>query len=79
MEDLIKKKFWTIWDLTQKDEQYAQMMDKNAILERKYDKVLQGLSYEHQDIIQDFLMSCEAMSDRMLEVACTLMRFPDEK
>ena len=47
------------------------------MLERKYNDVLSELTTEQMDIICDFLTHCEAMSDRLLELACTYMRFPE--
>ena len=57
--------------------EYTDMLIQCAELEAKYEAVLQMLSTEQMDIICDFLMHCEAMSDRMLELACTYMRFPE--
>lgn len=37
---------------------------------------MNALATEQMGIIRDFLTHCEAMSDRLLELACTYMRFP---
>ena len=55
----------------------GEMLQQCAELEAKYDHVLNELSTEQMDIICDFLTHCEAMSDRLLELACTYMRFPE--
>ena len=59
------------------DSKYTEMFQQCAELEAKYDHVLNELSTEQMDIICDFLTHCEAMSDRLLELACTYMRFPE--
>ena len=63
--------------LTKTDETYTEMLRRCVELERKYECVLNSLSTEQMDIICDFLSHCEAMSERMLELACTYMRFPE--
>ena len=63
--------------LARNDIQYSSMLRENAELERKYNAVLTEITTEQMDIICDFLMHCEAMSDRMLELACTYMVFPE--
>ena len=63
--------------LAGKDEQYQSMLRENAFLERKYNDVLSAVTTEQMDILCDFLMHCEAMSDRLLELACTYMVFPE--
>lgn len=59
------------------DGRYSQMLRHCVELEAKYESVLNELATEQMDIICDFLMHCEAMSDRLLELACTYMRFPE--
>ena len=53
------------------------MLQENAELEHKFNAVLSELTTEQMDIICDFLTRCEAMSDRLLELACTYMRLPE--
>ena len=68
---------WDIINLMAKtDGKYVEMMSRCVELERKYDVVLNELTTQQMDTICDFLMHCEAMSDRMLEIACTYMPFP---
>ena len=66
-----------LYHMAKTDAQYTKMLYRCAELEAKYESVLQILSTEQKDIICDYLMLCEAMSDRMLELACTYMRFPE--
>ena len=77
MEERVKRRMLTIELLAQENSQYRQMLQENAELERKFNAVLSDLTTEQMDIICDFLTHCEAMNDRLLELACTYMRFPE--
>ena len=77
MDNQIKQRILTVERLAMGNSEYKQMLQENAVLERKYNSVLSELSTEQMDTICDFLMHCEAMSDRLLELACTYMRFPE--
>ena len=77
MADRVKRRKFAIELLAEENSQYRVMLQENAILERKFNAVLTDLTTEQMDIICDFLSHCEAMSDRLLELACTYMRFPD--
>lgn len=79
MDEKARARFHRIWDLAQTDGQYASLGEENRTLERRYFAVLEAMPIEQQDIVQDFLMNCEGMSWRMLEVACETMLFPEEK
>lgn len=58
------------------DDAYRTMLLKLRPLEKRYDQVLSSLSREEQNIICDFVSQCEEMNCRMMELACTYMRFP---
>ena len=77
MDDRVKRRKLAIEILAEENSQYRVMLQENAILERKFNAVLSDLTTEQMDIICDFLTHCEAMSDRLLELACTYMRFPE--
>ena len=77
MEERVKRRMLTIELLAQENSRYREMLQENAELERKFNAVLSGLTTEQMDTICDFLTHCEAMSDRLLELACTYMRFPE--
>ncbi|MBP3672981.1 MAG: hypothetical protein J6J18_04050 [Oscillospiraceae bacterium] len=79
MEQTVKRRMDAIRNLARNDVEYAQMRSEMRELEKRYDKLLGGLPYEQQDIICDFVSLCEGMSWRMLEIACTLMNFPNEE
>lgn len=64
--------------LAKGDDVYYGMLKECRELEKKYDAVLRTLPEEQRDIVCDFVSQCEGMSWRMLEIACTHMRFPKE-
>ena len=66
-----------IYFLASNDEKYKEMLKACVELEAVYNRVLGEVATEQMDILCDFLMHCEAMSDRMLELACTYMVFPE--
>lgn len=76
MEEAGRERFNLVWKIAEGDREYCRMLERNAELEKGYFEVLETLPIEQQDAIQDFLMSCEGLSWRMLEVACEIMRFP---
>ena len=63
--------------LAKADGKYMAMMQQCMELETKYEQVINTITTEQMDTICDFLTHCEAMSDRLLELACTYMRFPE--
>ena len=77
MDVRMKQRKLAVELLAGENAQYKMMLRENAELERKFNAVLSELSTEQKDTICDFLMHCEAMSDRLLELACTYMRFPE--
>ena len=76
-QELIRQKYWQIWNRTQSDPEYARMFAQMAHLEAQFEEVMEQLPHEKQDIIRDFVMHCEDMSRRMLECACEEILFPD--
>ena len=77
MDVRIKQRVLAVELLASENAQYRSMLRENAELERKFNAVLSELTTEQMDIICDFLTHCKAMSDRLLELACTYMRFPE--
>ena len=77
LKEIIAQRMRMVELLAEKDPRYQIMLCENAALERKYNAVLSAVTTEQMDILCDFLMHCEAMSDRMLELACTYMVFPE--
>ena len=76
-QELIRQKYWQVWNRTQSDPEYARLFQEMAGLERRFESVMEQLPYEMQDIIRDFVMHCEDMSRRMLECACEELLFPE--
>ena len=75
MDNCVKRRMQAVETLAWDNAQYKAMLQENAVLERKFNAVLSELTTQQTDTICDFLTHCEAMSDRLLEIACTYMRF----
>lgn len=76
MDDLVERRMDLIEQLSKNDMKYKGMHKQLVILERQFDRVISSLPHEGQDIVCDFVMLCEEMSPRQLEIACTHMEFP---
>ena len=76
-QELIRQKYWQVWNRTQSDPEYAHLLQQMAGLEQQFETVMEQLPYETQDIIRDFVTQCEDMSRRMLECACEELLFPE--
>ena len=77
MDEQVQRRMKLIELLAKGDEEYSRMLRENRELERKHDEVLQTLPTEQRDAVCDFVTQCEEMSWRILELACTYMRFPE--
>lgn len=75
--DDVKRRCRCLEMLAMGDDQYYGMLKELRVLEKRYYEVLGALSSQQQDVICDFVSQCEAMSHRMLELACIYMRFPE--
>ena len=56
--------------LASMDERYQQLLRENKLLERRFDQTVRCLTDEQRAIIWDYVMNCEDMSRRILELAC---------
>ena len=56
--------------LASMDERYQQLLRENKLLERRFDQTVRCLTDEQRAIIWDYVMNCEDMSRRLLELAC---------
>ncbi len=65
-----KATLWEIWNKGHSDPKYARMLVRLRAMEPGYEAVLKEISAQQQYTIQDYLMLCEDMSWRMLEIAC---------
>ena len=72
------RRAWRVWEIGQLEPEYAKMLVENSRLENKYEEALRPLPEDVETVIRDFVSQCEAMSWRMLEISCALMRFPEE-
>ena len=79
IDEKVTKRAWKIWDIGQTEPVYERMLQEMAILEDRYEIIMEGLPEAQEDIVRDFVSQCEGMSWRMLQIACALMRFPDER
>lgn len=52
------------------DECYQQLLRENKLLEKRFDQTVRCLSDEQRAVIWDYVMNCEDMSRRLLELAC---------
>ena len=76
-QELIRQKYWQVWNRTQSDPEYARLFQEMSGLEQQFESVMEQLPYETQDVIRDFVTQCEDMSRRMLECACEELLFPE--
>lgn len=69
MEDKLAR----IEDLAMIDLQYRQMMRDYKALEKKFDRVVGQLPEDVRGTVWDYVMLCEDMSIRKLQLACILI------
>ena len=68
-KDIMEK----IEELAKNDAVYQDMLQQNKLLEERFDHLAKGLDQEKRAILWDFVMHCEDMSIRKLELACSLI------
>ena len=76
-QHLIRQKYWQVWNRTQSDPEYARLFREMDDLEKRYERLMETLPHEIQDVIRDYVTQCEGMNRRMLECACEEILFPD--
>lgn len=72
----IREKYWKIWDMAQENPMYRMMLLRLRKLDREYEAALLDLTDDQRMCVCDFVALCEAMSERMQEIACEQMDFP---
>lgn len=77
MVEAVAKKLERVEELANRDEVYCLLMDELRDLEQQFDAMTEELPMEKRNLIWDFVMQCEDISARKLEVACRNMEFPD--
>ena len=70
MEVIVNSKLEQVEHMARLDPLYQQLLQENKVLEKRFDQMVRGLSDKDREIAWDFVMSCEDMSRRMLELAC---------
>ena len=66
----VQKRLDKIELLAMQDEQYQNLLQENKLLEKRFDQMVRRLSDEERAIAWDFVMNCEDVSRRLLELAC---------
>ena len=75
MQPRIREKLDHIDALTELDPVYARMLRRGCVLEKEFDAMISALPMAQRNLAWDFVMLCEEMSSRKLELACTHMEF----
>lgn len=73
MDSVSQRKLDYIDDLVMKDPAYQQMLLRCGALEKQFDTMVKALPEESRALAWDFVMLCEDMSRRALEIACENM------
>lgn len=73
----IRDKYWKLWDMAQRDPQYRGMLLRLRRLDGEYEAALRALSEDQREAVCDFVALCEAMSERMMRIACEQMEFQE--
>lgn len=76
IDDTAQNKAWEIWELSQAETEYRRMLEEIRVLEKEYESALALLPKNQENAVRDYLSHCEAMSWRMLQIACAMMEFP---
>ena len=75
MEQEILYKSTLIDSLADRDSIYQHQMRQLAALEKRFDKVVGNLSDQDRALVWDYVMLCEDMSQRKIQLACKYMVF----
>lgn len=78
INETAQKRAWKIWELSQKEEKYQEILAEIRKLENQYEAALDLLPGEQEQTIRNFVSQCEAMSWRMLQIACAVLQLPDD-
>ena len=60
--------------LIAEDFRYREMLHRCSTLEKRFDAMVKALPEESRNLAWDFVMLCEDMSRRALEIACENMQ-----
>ena len=78
IDETVQKRAWKIWELSQMDGRYRKMLMDIRALEKEYEAAIAMLPQKQEDLVREYVSQCEAMSWRMLQIACAIMQFPDD-
>lgn len=70
MDDKLRSRMACVEEAAACDPCYQQLLRENRLLEKRFDQMVRCLSDEGRAIAWDYVMNCEDMSRRMLELAC---------
>ena len=73
MENSTLNKLEYLDELVSAELVYQEMLHRCSILEKQFDAMVKELPDEHRALAWDFVMLCEDMSRRALEIACDNM------
>ena len=76
IDPLIQRKLDLIHAIAKGDEIYQEMFSQLRQLERDFYDIEPAIPPEHRDKMWDFFGMSEAMTHRLLELACLYMEFP---
>ena len=79
MDSNIMKKLDYIDNLIAEDFRYREMLHRCSVLEKRFDAMVKALPEESRALAWDFVMLCEDMSRRALEIACENMEIPQNR
>lgn len=77
MKEEIRKKMDRIEELAKEDDLYLHLMAELVPLEEDVNMLTETLSQRKRGILWEFVMQCEEISRRKLEIACQHMKFKD--
>ena len=70
METIVTDRMEQVEETARHDLRYQQLLQENKVLEKRFDQMVRRLSDEERAIAWDYVMHCEDMSRRLLELAC---------
>lgn len=76
MDTRIRHKLDYIDSIVANDPVYSEMLHRCCVLEKRFDAMVKALPEENRALAWDFVMLCEDMSRRALEIACAHMEIP---
>ena len=79
MDIILKEKLDYIDHLVAEDFRYREMLSRCSVLEKQFDAMVKALPDESRALAWDFVMLCEDMSRRALEIACTHMEITQNR